>query len=98
MIVELILSVNPVTPTKGTNAGTKMFVINGKHWSKSEPDKSDTHVCLEEVDGETKAGKKAKFINVVGYSKDTRATIASKIEMITAHDAAYSVAIASLLK
>ena len=97
MNLELIQSVNPVTPSKGSNAGRAMFVINGKHWSQTEPKRTDTHVCLEEVDG-TGDHKGKKFINVIGFSTDTRATISDKIKLVTEHDAAYSLAIASLLK
>lgn len=100
MKLELIQSVNPVIPSKGSNAGKQMFVINGKHWAKEEPKNTDTHVCLEDVDGETVDPKhKGKvFTNVIGYSKDSRMTINSKIEMVKAHPAEYSRAIAELLK
>ena len=93
MQLELIQSVNSVIPTKGTNAGKTMFVINGKHWSKTEPTRQDTHVCLEdvEVDGTT-------YVNVVGFSQDSRMSIAEKIATLTQHDAGYAMAIASLLK
>ena len=93
MNLELIQSVNPVIPKTGTNAGLQMFVINGKYWSRVEPSTSDTHVCLEDVDVSGKT-----YTNVVGYSRDTRCSIESKIKMITSHDAGYSVAIATLLK
>ena len=93
MKLEAIQSVNPVIPSKGTNAGKQMYVINGEHWSKNEPQSEDTHVCLEdvEVDGNT-------YTNVVGFSRDTRMSISDKIEVLTKHDAAYSQAIAHLLK
>ena len=93
MKLELIQSVNPVIPTKGTNAGKQMFVINGKHWSKSEPSKTDTHVCLEDVE----VGD-ATYTNVVGFSQDARMSIQDKIAILTQHDAGYSQAIAMLLK
>ncbi len=93
MNLELIQSVSSVTPTKGTNAGKPMFVINGKHWSKVEPSTADTHICLEEV---TIADK--KYMNVIGFSQDRRMPIAEKIAMLTQHDAGYSLAIATLLK
>lgn len=93
MNLELIKSINPVVPTKGSNTGKQMFVINGKYWSRSEPKVSDTHVVLEdvEVDGKT-------YTNVVGFSADTRMDIQSKIKTLTSHDADYSNAIALLLK
>ncbi len=93
MKLELIQSVNPVIPSKGSNAGKQMFVINGKHWAKQEPKADDTHVCLEDVVVEDKT-----FTNVTGYSKDSRMSIADKIKVITSNDAGYALAIASLLK
>ncbi len=93
MKLEMIKSVNPVIPSKGTNAGKQMFVINGAFWSKTEPKPSDTHVCLEDVmvNGE-------EYTNVIGFSADTRMDIQSKIKTVTSYDAAYSNAIAFLLK
>ena len=93
MKLELIQSVNPIIPSKGSNAGKTMFVINNKHWSRTEPQRTDTHVCLEdaEVDGKT-------YTNVVGFSADTRQSIQEKIKMVTSEDAAYATAIAMLLK
>jgi hypothetical protein len=101
MKLELIQSVNPVVPTKGTNAGKQMFVINGKWWHNVEPKREETHVCLEDVEKEVEeGGQKVKktYTNVVGYSVDTRQTIQEKIKMVTSYDAAYSMALASLLK
>jgi hypothetical protein len=93
MELQLIKSVNPVVPTKGTNAGRTMYVINGKFWARAEPSAQDTHVVLEdvEVDGKT-------YTNVLGYSRDTRMDIQSKIKTIVEYDAAYSAAIATLLR
>lgn len=91
---ELIQSVTSATPSKGSNAGKLMFVINAKYWSSVEPKASETHVCLTDVvakDGKT-------YTNVAGYSRDTCMTIADKIKTITGHDASYSNAIALLLK
>jgi hypothetical protein len=93
MQLEAIVSVNPVIPTKGHNAGKQMFVINGKHWSKTEPTREHTHVVLEEVEKEGK-----KYLNVTGFSTDTRMNIQDKIKMITSHEAGYAQAIAFLLK
>ncbi len=110
MVLELIQSVNPVVPTKGTNAGKQMFVINGKHWSKTEPAKDDTHVCLEEVQLEVSPAVAAtdttlavaavtkQYTNVVGFSKDIRMSIAEKIKTVVGHPEGYSQAIAFLLK
>lgn len=93
MQLELIQSVNPVIPSKGSNAGKQMYVINGKHWAKVEPKPQDTHVCLEDVDVEG-----TTYTNVVGYSQDVRMDLQSKIKIVTSNDAAYSQAIAFLLK
>ena len=96
MQLELIQSVSTIFPTKGTNAGKQMFVINGKHWSKTEPQATDTHVCLE-----TTVAKKEgdpTYVNVVGFSKDSRMSINEKIALLTSVDAGYSQAIAMLLK
>lgn len=102
MNLELIQSVNPIIPSKGSNAGKQMFVINGKHWSKQEPKADDTHVCLEEVPEKDKAGKVIEggrtFINVTGFSKDARMSIADKIKLVTGQEAGYATAIAMLLK
>lgn len=93
MQVELISTVVPVVPSKGSNMGKQMYVINGKYWSKTEPSRTDTHVVLEEVE---KDGN--KYINVVGFSVDTRMSVQDKIKTLTSHDAAYATAIAMLLK
>jgi hypothetical protein len=102
MKLELIQSVNPVIPSKGTNAGKQMFVINGKHWSKTEPSREETHVCLEDVEVITKDDKgkdvKTNYTNVIGFSKDSRMSINEKIALLTSVDAGYSQAIAMLLK
>jgi hypothetical protein len=93
MKVEKIITVVPVVPKTGTNAGVQMYVINNKYWSRHEPTPDDTHVVLEDV---VKEGK--TYTNVTGFSKDTRMDIQSKIKLIVEHDAGYSVAIATLLK
>lgn len=95
MKLELIQSVNPIIPTKGTNAGKQMFVINGKHWSKTEPARTDTHVCLEDTEPDAN-GK--TYVNVIGFSQDSRMSINEKIALLTSVDAGYSQAIAMLLK
>ena len=100
MKTELILSVQPAVPMKGSNAGKPMFVINGKYWMKSEPKTSETHIITEEKkypDDDVKYPGKT-FTNAIGYSADTRMPIAAKIEMLTSHDVGYSQAIAILLK
>ncbi len=95
MKLELIQSVNSIIPAKGTNAGKQMFVINGKHWSKNEPTREDTHVCLEDTEPNETG---AVYTNVVGFSKDSRMSINEKIALLTSVDAGYSQAIAMLLK
>jgi len=110
MNLELIQSVNPVVPSKGSNAGKQMFVINGKHWSKTEPAKDDTHVCLEDVEVVVTPAVEATdttpavaavtktYTNVTGFSKDIRMSIAEKIKTVVGHPEGYSQAIAFLLK
>ena len=93
MKLELIQSVNPVVPSTGTNAGKQMFVINGEHWSKTEPKPTDTHICLESVEKDGKT-----YQNVVGFSSDTRMSVDQKIKVLISHDAAYANAIATLLR
>lgn len=90
---ELITSVASAVPSKGTNAGKQMFVINGKYWSKTEPKQNETHVCLNEVEVNGK-----NYTNVVGFTSDTRMTIDEKIKVITQHEVGFSMAIATLLK
>lgn len=94
---ELIISVNPRIPTTGTNAGKQQYVINGKYWSNTEPSREDTHVCLDDVPGKGKHEGKT-FENVVGFAKDVRMSIQSKIKLVTEVDASYSTALAMLLK
>jgi hypothetical protein len=94
MYLELIQSVNPIIPQKGSNAGKQMFVINGKHWHSIEPKAEDTHVCLQGVTLED--GR--EFVNVTGFSKDSRMSIADKIKLVTSNEAGYAQAIAFLLK
>lgn len=96
MKTELIQSVSTVVPSKGHNAGRTMYVINGKHWSRTEPTKQDTHVCL--VDSEEKDADGKPYLNVAGFSQDTRMDINTKFAMITKQDAAYSQALAMLLR
>jgi hypothetical protein len=92
MNLELIQSVNAIIPSKGTNAGKQMFVINGKYWSKTEPAKTDTHVCLEDVEvGEN------TYTNVVGFSQDSRMSINDKISLLKSNPEIAN-AIATLLR
>ena len=106
MYQELIKSVTTSVPSRGSNAGKTMYVINGKHWSKVEPTAADTHICLEEVtkpvttvDASGNSVTVAqKYTNVVGFGQDRRMPMNDKIAIITSHDAGYSVAIASLLR
>ena len=90
---ELISTVQELTPKKGTNAGKKMYLVNGTHWVKSGPTNVDTHICTEEV---TKDGK--TYTNVVGFSTDTRMLVQDKLSIIISNPAEYSQALAHLLK
>ena len=90
----LISSVSQITPSSGTNANRLMHVINGEYWSRQEPPANATHVCLVTAQG--KDGK--EYLNVEGFTLDTRMPLAEKIALITSNDAGYSMAIATLLK
>ena len=96
MTQELIVSVAQIVPSKGTNAGKQMYFINGKHWSKTEPQQQHTHVVLEEVVSTKDPSQ--KYINVIGFAQDTRMSIADKIGILKANDPALALAIAALLK
>lgn len=93
----LIESVTSAVPSKGTNAGRTMYVINGNLWSRNEPDREHTHVITEKVTKGSGANKKT-YTNVVGFTNDTRMPIKDKIKTVTSEDAAYSMAIATLLR
>jgi len=90
---ELISSITQIIPKKGTNAGTSMTFINGKHWSKVEPKANDTHIVLEDitVDG-------TPFTNILGFSRDTRMPIEAKAELMAKYDVGYSQALSNLLR
>lgn len=110
MNTELIQSVNPVIPTKGSNAGKQMFVINNKHWAKDEPKNTDTHVVLEDIDvevtpaftdpetGAVTAAVVKTYTNVIGYTTDTRMSVDQKLAKLMSLPAEYSQAVAYLLK
>ena len=94
MKTEPITTCVEIIPTKGSNAGRQMFVINGKHWSRHKPSDTDNTVVLEFATWDGGSGW-----NVVGFNQDARAlTIDAKIAKLTAHDASYSQAIAMLLR
>jgi len=91
---ESIVTCVEVIPTKGSNAGRQMFVINGKHWSRHKPADTDNTVVLEFATWDGGSGW-----NVIGFNQDARVmSIDAKIAKLTAHDAAYSQAIALLLR
>ena len=93
-----IESVNEVTPSKGSNAGRKMYVINGEYWSRVEPRRDDVFVCIADVEATGSDGKKHTYTNVVGFEGEERLTKSEKIEMLLSHDASYQQGIAMLLK
>lgn len=95
---ELIRSVNPVIPNKGKNAGRQMFVINGTLWARQEPNPNDTHVVINDVVAKNAAGVDTTYKNVVGYTKDTRLDINSKISMLKSAGAEFQTGVAMLLK
>lgn len=91
---ESIVTCVEIIPTKGSNAGKQMFVINGKHWSRHKPADADNTVVLEFATWDGGSGW-----NVIGFNHDARVmSIDSKIAKLTAHDASYSQAIALLLR
>ena len=90
---ELITAVTTVVPKQGSNAGKKMCLINEVHWSVVEPKADDTHIVVQDV---TIKGK--KYVNVIGFSRDTRLTIDAKKELLQSVPAAYADALALLLK
>ena len=97
---EHIASWVGVIPTSGTNAGKQMYVINGKHWSRHQPDPSHNTVVLEYVSWKDKrTGLDAYGWNVMGTNVDSLAMSAvQKVALITQHDIGYAQAIAYLLK
>lgn len=83
-----------IIPTKGSNRGRQMYVINGEHWSRHKP-AADQNVCVLQYttwDG-------GSGWNVVGFKNDARSmTIDEKINKLMSVDAAYQTGIAMLLK
>ena len=78
----LIQTVVSRTPSKGTNAGIPMYIINDEFWSRDEPKPTDTHVVLKEVAGEgVHEGK--TFTNVTGFANDSRMSVDSKIKLLS---------------
>jgi hypothetical protein len=91
---ETIATCVEVIPSKGSNAGKLMYVINGKHWSRHKPADTDNTVVLEFSTWDGGSGW-----NVLGFNLDARTmTIDQKIAKVTSFDASYSNAIALLLK
>ena len=96
---EIIRTCVEIIPRSGSNAGKQMYLINGKHWSRHAP--ADTHntIVLEYTEWTSADNTIGGGFNVVGFNTDSRTlTIDEKIGKLTAHDAAYSQALAFLLK
>lgn len=96
---EIIRTCVEIIPRSGSNAGKQMYLINGKHWSRHAP--ADTHntIVLEYAEWTNADNTIGGGFNVVGFNTDSRTlTIDEKISKVTAHDAAYSQALALLLK
>ena len=96
---EIIRTCVEIIPRSGTNAGKQMYLVNGKHWSRHAP--SDTHntIVLEYAEWTNADNTIGGGFNVVGFNTDSRTlTIDEKIEKVTSKDAAYSQALALLLK
>ena len=91
---ESIMTCVEVIPNKGGNAGKLMYVINGKHWSRTKPAETDNVVVLEYFVTDTASGW-----NVNGFNNDARTlSVDQKIAKLTSYDASYSNAIALLLR
>ncbi len=83
-----------VIPSTGSNAGKKMYVINGVHWSRHKPKDTDNTIVLEFATWNGGSGW-----NVRGFNNDARVlSLDAKISKLKEHEADYSLAIASLLR
>lgn len=83
-----------VIPSTGSNAGKKMYVINGVHWSRHKPKDTDNTIVLEFATWNGGSGW-----NVRGFNNDARVlSLDAKISKLKEHEADYSMAIATLLR
>jgi hypothetical protein len=88
-----------IIPTSGSNAGRQMYVINGTHWTRQEPQPTHNTLVLQYTSWKAKDGSTAFGWNVQGTNVDAFSlTIDQKIAKVVAHDASYSQALALLLK
>lgn len=96
---EMINTCVEIIPTKGSNAGRQMYLINGKHWSRHAPGETHNTIVLEFTTWTNGDGTLGTGYNVVGFNTDSRTlSIDQKISKITSFDASYSQALAILLK
>jgi len=88
-----------IIPTSGSNAGRQMYVINGTHWTRQEPQPTHNTLVLQYTSWKAKDGSTAFGWNVQGTNVDAYSlTIDQKFAKVTAYDPAYSQALAFLLK
>ena len=96
---EIIRTCVEIIPRSGSNAGKQMYLINGKHWSRHAPAETHNTIVLEYTEWTNADNTIGGGFNVLGFNTDSRTlTIDEKIGKLTAHDAAYSQALAFLLK
>lgn len=96
---EIIRTCVEIIPRSGSNAGKQMHLINGKHWSRHAPAETHNTIVLEYAEWTNADNTIGGGFNVVGFNTDSRTlTIDEKIGKVTAHDAAYSQALAILLR
>lgn len=97
---ERIMTCTEAFPRTGTNAGQRMFVLNGKHWSKVKPAPEENLMVFEWSTWTDKAtGLPAFGWSLLGYQTEIATlSLDEKIAKLTSVDPAYSSAIALLLK
>ncbi len=96
---EIIRTCVEIIPRSGSNAGRQMYLINGKHWSRHAPAETHNTIVLEYSEWTNADSTVGSGFNVLGFNTDSRTlSIDEKILKVTAHDAAYSQALALLLR
>lgn len=97
---ERIRTCTEAFPRTGTNEGQRMFVLNGKHWSKVKPAPGENLMVFE---WSTWTDKKtllpAYGWSLLGYQMEIDTlSLDEKIAKITSADPAYASALALMLK
>ena len=98
--MEHIRTCVPIIPNKGTNAGRQMFLVNGEYWLRHEPNPTHNTIVLTYGSWVDKTTGEERFgWNVSGTNTDaSMMSIDQKIAKITSVDAAYSNALALLMR